>query len=166
MSYSSGLAQIINLGRSSGSSSWVIDGEALETEILPSPIPRGSFVIDANNGAPLKADRRGLNATFRTVDNHSQCLWITASAKGVRSIVNITGERVGKADWSTKAGSVENVQIVERNGTPSVIPNFQFAHQYAGSHALVAFTDKNQALVYSLPHLEFMHTLQLPESDM
>jgi len=57
---------------------------------------------------------------------------------------------VGKADWSTKAGVVESVQIVEKNG----------------SHALVAFTDKNQALVYSLPHLEFMHTLQLPESDV
>lgn len=118
VSRSSGLTQIINLGRSSGSSSWTIDGEVLETETIPSPISRGSFVIDANNGAPLKANQKGLVATLRAPsDSRSQCLWIIAGAKGVRSIVNITGERVGKADWNTKAGAVESVQIVEKNGT-------------------------------------------------
>lgn len=125
VSRSSGLAQIINLGRSSGSTSWVIDGDILETETLPSPIPCGSFVIDANNGGPLKADRRGLGAALRAPsDTHSQSLWITTGAKGVRSIVNITGERVGKADWGTKAGVVESVQIVEKNGTLSIMINF------------------------------------------
>jgi len=71
-------------------------------------------------------------------------------AKGVRCIADITGERVGKADWNSKVGGVESVQIVEKSG----------------SQALVAFTDKNEALVYSLPHLEQLQILHLPESDL
>lgn len=31
-----------------------------------------------------------------------------------------------------------------------------------GSHALVVFTDIHYAVVYSLPHLELIHTLSLP----
>jgi len=38
--------------------------------------------------------------------------------------------------------------------------------QYVGSHAFVAFTDKNKAVVYSLPYLEQLHILPLPESDL
>jgi hypothetical protein len=32
--------------------------------------------------------------------------------------------------------------------------------------ALVIFTDKNKALVYSVPYLEHLHTLSLPDIEM
>ncbi|KAH9913359.1 uncharacterized protein B0H18DRAFT_1088099 [Fomitopsis serialis] len=35
-----------------------------------------------------------------------------------------------------------------------------------GGCALVAFTDRGEALVYSLPFLEYLHTLQLPETSL
>jgi len=128
-----------------------LDGEPVETDTLAHPVPHGSFVLDAKTGAPIKADRSRLAASLQTSDrNNAPCLWITAGAKGVRCIAGITGERIGKADWSSKVGAVESVQIIEKSG----------------SHALVAFTDKNEAVVYSLPHLEQLHSLHLPESDL
>jgi hypothetical protein len=37
--------------------------------------------------------------------------------------------------------------------------------RYRGYHALVAFTDKREILVYSLPHLKLLHLLQGPQSS-
>lgn len=41
--------------------------------------------------------------------------WVTAGAKGVKCVVDITGERIGRADWPSKAGRIENVVIVRKN---------------------------------------------------
>jgi len=150
-SHASGYTQIFNLSRPSGSPSWKLDGEPVETDTLAHPVLHGSFILDANTGGPIKADRSHLAASLQASDrNNTPCLWITAGAKGVRCIADITGERVGKADWSNKVGAVESVQIIEKSG----------------SYALVAFTDKNEAVVYSLPHLEQLQVLRLPESDL
>ena len=34
-----------------------------------------------------------------------------------------------------------------------------------GSYALVVFTNRNEGLVYSLPMLEYLHTLPLPTAS-
>jgi len=129
----------------------VVDGEPVETETFSNPVPNGSFVVDANTGALIKADRSRLAASLQTSDrNPIHGLWVTVGSKGVRCIADITGERISKADWNNKAGEIENVQIIDKNG----------------SCVLVAFTDKNKAVVYSLPHLEYLQILHLPESDI
>jgi len=125
-------------------------------------------VLDANTGVPIKADRSRLAASLQPSDrNHPHCLWVSVGSKGIRCIADITGDRVGKADWNNKVGGIENVQIVEKNG--KCIPSHAAVNiQYwmcIGSCALVAFTDKNKAIVYSLPHLEYLQILDLPESD-
>lgn len=99
-----------------------MEDNPIEAETLPSPIPNGSFVIDANTGAPVTANRSRLAASLRNSDGHDvQYVWVTSGAKGVRCFANITGERIGKADWSAKVGAVESVQIVEKNGKSFVL---------------------------------------------
>jgi hypothetical protein len=89
----------------------------VETETLAHPLRHGSFIIDANTGALIKADRSRLGASLQgSSRNNVPYLWVTAGAKGVRCIADITGERVSKADWSNKVGGVESVQIVEKSG--------------------------------------------------
>ncbi|KXN88842.1 hypothetical protein AN958_06711 [Leucoagaricus sp. SymC.cos] len=104
----------------------------------------GTFVINTKSGAFCKADR----SRFADILHfHSQecepVVLIASGIKGVKSFLNITGERVGKADWSSKFGEVVGVQIVER----------------LGSRVFVAYTDKNALHVYSLPELEHIHTV-------
>ena len=87
------------------------------TETLPSPIPHGSFVLDAKTGIPWRADRNRLGISLQegtATDTH--VLWISAGGKGVRCVADVTGEKIGKADWGHKLGAVRNVQVVERNG--------------------------------------------------
>lgn len=74
-------------------------------------------MLDANTGAPMKANRSGLAASLQSSSGDNvHCLWVTTGAKGVRCILDITGERVGKADWGSKVGGVESVQVIEKNG--------------------------------------------------
>ncbi|KZT30972.1 hypothetical protein NEOLEDRAFT_1083589 [Neolentinus lepideus HHB14362 ss-1] len=144
----SGRTKIFSLNRSSNGS-WIVDILPSTPEAPAQPV--FSAVLDAYTGARFKADRYGLS---RALDPSSEDViagkghsyWIVAGAKGVRCTVDVDGERVGKDDWPHKAGKVECCEIVERNG----------------SQALVAFTDRHEALVYSLPALEHLHTLQLP----
>ena len=37
--------------------------------------------------------------------------------------------------------------------------------RYAASTLLIAYTDRREALVYSLPYLEHMHSLQISQSS-
>ena len=115
-SHASGYTQVFSLSRPSGSS-WKFDGEFAETETLAHPIPHGSFVLDTDTGVPVKADSSCLASSLQPCGrSNTSCLWITAGAKGVRCIADITGERVSKVDWDSKAGGVESVQIVEKSG--------------------------------------------------
>ena len=116
-SRASGYTQIFSLRHPSRSSPWELNGEPVETEALAHPIPHGSFIVDADTGAPIKANRSRLAASLQDSNrNNVPYLWITASAKGIRCIANIVGERVAKADWSNKIGGVESVQLVEKSG--------------------------------------------------
>lgn len=74
---------------------------------------------------------------------------IVAGAKGVRCFGDLGEEKVSKADWGSKAGRITEVQIVGRNA----------------SYALVAFTESQDVLVYSLPALDHMHTFPIPFSS-
>lgn len=145
----------------------MVDGELVDIETLSNPIPNGSFIIHADTGAQIKADRNKLAASLQSPDRYPvHGLWVTVSSKGVRCIADITGERVSKTDWNNKVGEIESAQIVERNGK-CITRCWLYSNLYCiGSCVLVVFTDKNKAVVYSLPHLEYLQTLHLPESDM
>jgi len=62
----------------------------------------------------------------------------------------LNGERIAKAEWGSKVGTVLRVEVVERRA----------------ACALVAFTERGEALVYSLPFLEHLGSLQLPQSSL
>ncbi|KAH7930914.1 hypothetical protein BV22DRAFT_999529 [Leucogyrophana mollusca] len=143
----SGPTKVYKMTRVPGSSSWNIDKDSVSTETLADTLPSGSFVIDSHSGDSLVANKTRFAASLQPTSSQTgHCIWVTASTRGARCVVDITGERIGKADWSSRKYTVERAQIIEKNG----------------SHALVAFTDKDEALVYSLPHLEHLHTLVLP----
>ncbi|KIJ66213.1 hypothetical protein HYDPIDRAFT_26582 [Hydnomerulius pinastri MD-312] len=144
--HASGTTNIYKIARKQGSKAYSIAG-VVTAETLPDTLPHCSYVIDANNGAPLHADGIRLAASMQSSTAKAKandCLWVTVSPTGARCNVDITGDRIGKADWNRKHAILDG-QIVERNG----------------SHALVAFTEKNEVMVYSLPHLEFLHTIPL-----
>ncbi|KAF9225537.1 hypothetical protein BS17DRAFT_778739 [Gyrodon lividus] len=142
--HASGTTYIYKIARSQGSTVFSIAG-VVATETLPDPLPRCSFVLDSQTGALLCANGARLAAFLRAPGaNSSGCLWVTVSATGARCIADITGDRIGKVDWNKKH-HVLNAQMVERNG----------------SRALVVFTDKNEAVVYSIPYLEVLHTTPL-----
>ncbi|KAF8846111.1 hypothetical protein BDN67DRAFT_16617 [Paxillus ammoniavirescens] len=142
--HASGTTDIYKMARSQGSTTFAITGVAA-TETLPNPLPRCSFVLDSQTGAPLYANGAWLAACLRSSGAKSNgCLWVTVSATGARCIAGITGDRVGKVDWDRKH-HVLGAQVIERNS----------------SRVLVVFTNKGEALVYSLPYLEFLYTTPL-----
>ncbi|KAF9074911.1 WD40 containing snare-dependent exocytosis protein [Rhodocollybia butyracea] len=140
--HSSGTLKVFTFGRSVDSS-WNLTGEPMKSD---SPVqPLQIFVIDSKRGSRCTANRSKLLACM---DNSgaSPVLLVIAGIKGARCNVNLTGERVGKVEWSHRMGKVLNVQIVQK----------------LSSYALVAFTENHEACAYSLPNLEFMQNLALP----
>ncbi|KAL0951628.1 hypothetical protein HGRIS_008309 [Hohenbuehelia grisea] len=142
----SGQAAIFTVTRDA-TGHWVCSDDPALGESLESPLPGGSFVISSKTGAPLHANSGLLSAAMQPSNSGDKALWIICGSKGARCFADITGDLVAKTSWGTsKVGSVRNVQLVEKNG----------------SQALIAITEKLVALVYSLPKLEHIHTLQLP----
>ncbi|KAA1468094.1 hypothetical protein DENSPDRAFT_833291 [Dentipellis sp. KUC8613] len=153
-----------------------ISHEVDETDTLAAPLRRGVFVLDAQSGATCKADRsrladslnqisqpdsiisaersgsrsptrrdrtsRGSRSSFESLEVGPKCFLVVAGVKGVRCFEDLGEGKTAKAEWGKTV--VNAVQIVEKNG----------------SYAFVAFTDKHEALVYSLPNLEQLHTLE------
>ncbi|EPQ60284.1 hypothetical protein GLOTRDRAFT_134996 [Gloeophyllum trabeum ATCC 11539] len=147
----SGRTRVFSLNRAS-SGSWAVDFMPNPPEAPSEPI--FSAFIDAYSGARFKADRYGLSraldpSTEDAIAGKGHSYWIVAGAKGIRCSFDLDGHKIGKADWGSKIGKVECCEIVERNG----------------SQAFVAFTDGHEALIYSLPALEHLHTLQLPQQS-
>ncbi|KAH9858315.1 lethal giant larvae like, C-terminal-domain-containing protein [Lenzites betulinus] len=133
-------------------STWSVTQPALVIDAPARPIPGGCFVLDAKTGAPCRGDRKGLAAVLQAdgaADAGRKVIFVAAGAKGVRCTLNIDGERIAKVDWGSKAGAVQHVEVVT----------------HSDSSALVAFTGTGNALIYSLPHLEHIHTLPLPPSN-
>ncbi|KAF8167354.1 WD40 containing snare-dependent exocytosis protein [Crassisporium funariophilum] len=147
--YQSGHAEVHTLMHSGNPVSWTVFGEPAPCKAMGDSLPDGIFVLDSKTGAQWKADRARLAASYKgTLKGVAgpQCVMVTVGAKGARCSHNLNGEKVGKVEWGHKVGAVQSAQIVER----------------MGAHVLVVQTEHHDALVYSLPHLEYLHTVQLP----
>ncbi|THH26967.1 hypothetical protein EUX98_g7215 [Antrodiella citrinella] len=148
-----GSSTIYSLARSQ-TGTWTVKDSAEPAEAISHPISGGSLVIDARSGARCRANRHGLATALASspedamIRDVRKTIWVSAGAKGAKCVVNITGERVERVDWGSKAGKVERVEIVHKNSAA----------------VLVAFTDRRQALIYSLPFLELLHTVQIERS--
>ncbi|THH21204.1 hypothetical protein EW146_g293 [Bondarzewia mesenterica] len=157
----SGLTKAYTIIRSQSGTWAVSTTQVPETETVANPLPGGTFVLDGRTGAPCKADRNrlaialdrqagnmviGSSRKDSEEESGPQCFLIVASAKGVRCFADLGDGRLARAEYGSKAGAANAVQVVERNG----------------SYAFVAFTERHEALVYSLPNLDFLHSLPLP----
>ncbi|KAG1864661.1 lethal giant larvae like, C-terminal-domain-containing protein [Suillus subalutaceus] len=144
--HESGNTQIFKIIRDPESSLYDFAQDVTRIEGLPNVMQGGSFVIDSQKGTTWRADRSRFAASLQTRDsNPARCLWVTASARGARCTLDISGERISKVEWNSKKNKVGHVQVIEKNN----------------SHVLVAFNDKPEAMVYSLPYLEHLHTFSL-----
>ncbi|KAK0246422.1 WD40 containing snare-dependent exocytosis protein [Armillaria nabsnona] len=140
----SGFCEVYTISRVN--SSWRCSDDFVKVDGVSDPFPEGTFMVDAKTGVHRNATRRGLSDAFNSSAAQGHAYFITAGTKGARCYVDINGSRIGKVDWNSKSGTVQEVKIVEK----------------LGSCALVAFTDKQEALVYSIPYLEFINALPLP----
>ncbi|KAI9462922.1 lethal giant larvae like, C-terminal-domain-containing protein [Russula earlei] len=146
-----GLVQIYTLARGDNGM-WSIPSAPFEVESLPATLNAGTFVLDAHTGAPCKANKANLTVALEfkaspTAPEESiRYLLLIVGARGARCFADLGDERVARVEWGNKMGNAVRAQVVERNG----------------SYALAVFTDRHDALVYSLPMLEHLHTLPLP----
>ncbi|KAK0500667.1 WD40 containing snare-dependent exocytosis protein [Armillaria luteobubalina] len=140
----SGICEVYSISRVN--SSWSCSEDFVRVDGVSDPFPDGTFMVDAKTGVHRNATRRGLIDAFDSSSVQGHAYFVTAGVKGARCYVDINGSRIGKVDWNSKSGTVQEVKVVEK----------------LGACALVAFTDKQEALVYSIPHLEFISSLPLP----
>ncbi|OJT08434.1 hypothetical protein TRAPUB_617 [Trametes pubescens] len=128
---------------------WSVAQPPMVVDTPARPIPGGCFVLDAKTGTRCLANRQGLATVLQAegaADADRKFVLVAAGAKGVRCTLGINGEKIAKVDWGSKVGTVQHVEVVQRSD----------------SCALVAYTSLGNALIYSLPHLEQIHTLPLP----
>ncbi|KAJ3721812.1 lethal giant larvae like, C-terminal-domain-containing protein [Lentinula raphanica] len=141
--HESGTFQIFTFERSTDSS-WIVTEDVVKFDGPAHPL--AIFVLNPKNGSRCPADRSRLAAALSDPSNPGSVMCIIAGSKGVRCNFNMNGDRIGKVDWNHRMGKVLNVQIVQK----------------LSSYALVAFTESHEACAYSLPNLEFMHSVTLP----
>ncbi|KAG5647699.1 hypothetical protein DXG03_008422 [Asterophora parasitica] len=146
----SGQYQVYTLVQTDSSTQpWTCKG-SLSAEGGPThTLPRGAFVIDSKTGVSVNANRSRLAQAGSDYDFARQKkppVLVLVGTKGARCFASINGERIGRVEWGSKAGAIQGVQIVDR----------------LGSHALVVTTSRHDALVYSLPQLEYIATVKLP----
>ncbi|CAK5280636.1 unnamed protein product, partial [Mycena citricolor] len=146
--HSSGSAEVLMIGRDA--TGWKVEADGTKGEMASNPLAMGTFVIDIKHGKPIHATKEQLGrASQDSGPTETDTIFVTAGAKGAKSFKNVNGPRIGKTDWGNKTGNVISVQIVEK----------------MSSRGLVAFTDKQEVLTYSLPTLEHLYTLKLPLDD-
>lgn len=115
----SGYTAIYTLSRSSAGD-WTVNDIPETTEAMSHAIPGASFVINVKSGTKIKADRSGLAEVLGSSAEDAtkkKSFWISAGAKGVKCVIDITGDRIGKADWPSKFGNVEKVAVVKKSST-------------------------------------------------
>lgn len=99
---------------------WNVSPTPENTDTVSQPLVGGSFVVDTRTGNQCRANRGGLGAALSasTEDvEKGKAVWVCAGIKGARCAIDITGERVGRVEWSSKFGKVERVSLVQKNGT-------------------------------------------------
>ncbi|VDB87527.1 unnamed protein product [Peniophora sp. CBMAI 1063] len=135
---------------------WTIAPASRSSEMI-SPLHNGTFVLDPRLGSQLKADKNRLALALERErmeiegkpgdGDGPRSLLVVAGSKGARCYSDLDGDRrIGKVEWSSRSGTATTAQVVERSA----------------SFVLVVATDKHQALIYSLPSLEHLHTFALP----
>ena len=151
---------------------WAVETDAKKIDAYEHPLPRGSFIINTRDGSSKVANKELFSETLHGYEpsprdkqkknDEAHCFWVSAGEKGVKCNVNISGSRVGKVEWG-KGKNVETVEVVTRSGPfRQASARFTEIQLYElGAQALVAITDTREALVYSLPVLDPMHTFQL-----
>ena len=166
----SGNIHVYTLARG-GDGAWSIPLAPSEAEGVLAPLAHGTFVLDAQTGAPCRADKAHLAVAleFKAPKGASEegvrCLLLVVGARAVRCLADFGDDRIARAEWGSKAGGAVDAQVVNRNGDHSTMfhPRVSVADcRTSGSYALAVFTDRREVLVYSLPALEFLHTLALP----
>ncbi|KAI5898227.1 uncharacterized protein SCHCODRAFT_02566174 [Schizophyllum commune H4-8] len=128
---SSGTGRIYTIDRDGGAGS--AKAAPLAFEGASEVLNNGIFVVDSKTGGTWRGGERP----------GSKPLLVSVGARGARCNVDITGERIGKIDWSI--GPATSAAVVEK----------------LGSHALLVFNATGESAAYSLPRLELMHTHQL-----
>lgn len=169
----SGNIHVYTLARG-GDGTWSIPSAPFEAEGVLAPLAHGTFVLDAHTGAPCRADKAHLavalefKASKDTSEEGVRCLLLVVGARAVRCLADFGDDRIAKTEWGSKAGGAVGAQVVDRNGECPIIfhlPTSVADRHTSGSYALAVFTDKREVLVYSLPALEFLHTLPLPAAS-
>lgn len=123
--------------------------------------PLAVFVLEAKTGVECKADRSRFSALMQGTESPPVVL-VTVGEKGAKASANITGDKVGRMELSSKHGKIHSAQVVERLGGSSSIPPYRLLFTSLGAYALAVFTDKQDTMIYSLPHLELIHHIALP----
>ncbi|KAF7303171.1 WD40 containing SNARE-dependent exocytosis protein [Mycena kentingensis (nom. inval.)] len=126
---------------------WRVEGDIKKVEGVREPLNGSAFVLDARKGCVIRAARDQLARSMQGPSTADDTILVIAGTKGARCIANITGPRICKVDWATRPGaSVRCVRVMEK----------------MGSQALVAFTDSEEVLMYSLPSLDHIATFNVP----
>ena len=104
-------------------STWTVAQPPATVEGSARPVSGGSIVLDAKSGARRPANRAGLASVLQKdellgADPALKSIWVSVGAKSVRTLLNVNGERIAKAEWGSKAGTVEHVEVVRRLGEP------------------------------------------------
>ncbi|RXW24028.1 hypothetical protein EST38_g1807 [Candolleomyces aberdarensis] len=149
ISKNSGAQEVITLVPSGSPATWGISGEPVATHGVSEPLNEGVFVLDSKTGTMVGATGSLLASSYRSESPNSPSILVTVGAKGARTYTNITGDRIGKADWGIRAGNAIAAQVVQR----------------MASRALAVVTDKEEVFAYSLPHLEFITRFKLLPLD-
>lgn len=115
--HDSGVAHIFTLGRVGDGASWALEGEPIKIEVSPHALRNGTTVLNAKTGHQCRTERDRFAAAMRATPSGEHVILVTAGAKGARCHYDITGDRMGKVDWGSSVGAVENVQVIEKLGT-------------------------------------------------
>jgi hypothetical protein len=94
-----------------------MEKDCMQIRTVQEPLPGGTFVLDSKTGIRRKADSSRLALSLQTPSGlEPPGILIVAGAKGIKCIADLTGEKLGKAEWSGKSGTAQSAQVVEKMG--------------------------------------------------
>lgn len=100
------------------------DAQTHEFQVAPEPIsvdaaarcfPTGSYVLDSTTGVQSVASRSQYSDLVQGQPGGVDAYWITTGQKGLRCSLNANGSRLGRVDFGSKNGVVENACVVHRH---------------------------------------------------
>ncbi|KAG8905393.1 hypothetical protein FRB99_009006 [Tulasnella sp. 403] len=125
----------------------VLDGKnGQDLTATPSALQK---IIDESEADSQSVFSKGSSSTKDTHHKKAHCFWVIVGKKELRCYENIVGNRVGLAEWSKEGGEIVHVKIVNRKGSP----------------VLVAIQTSGKAMIYSLPELEYMRSVDIPSMN-